>query len=258
MPSTLRLRRLALSLSLVAASVSGPGCLSFLHPAALPPGEIQGIVGDLPGPSQKGVDIFVFNGADPLWYANVAGLRDHLVDAGFARVWFGEVYHGRGFRDQVRLIHKRTPREKIVVVGFDYGAEAARSMACDLAAEGIEIDLLMLLEPRGLSLTPTSPLLPILRKVVVSGRANGDLMEPIRGHEMVRLPGVGRWEVPSSPETLRLLTAEVMQVALRVEVVGPSPFPIELRETPPPPRPIADPDAPLPAGWEWVRPVYSR
>jgi len=258
MPHRSWLRRLLLSASLGAACVSGPGCLSFLHPVSLPPGEVEGIVGDLPGPSQRGVDVFVFNGADPLWYANVAGLRDHLVGAGFKRVWFGEVYHAHDFRQQARMIRKHTPREKIVIVGFDYGAEAARSMACDLAAEGIEIETLILLEPHGLSLTPTSPLLPILRKVVVSGHNHWSIGEPIRGHEMIRLPGVTRYQVPSSPATVRLITHEVMQAALRVEVIGPSPIPIDLRELPPPPRPILDPNAPLPPDWEWIRSGMPR
>src|SRR4029078_11401254 len=121
------------------------------------------------------------------------------------------------FPDAIREVRARDPEAKIVLVGFSWGANSVRRMGHRLPQGGVEVDLLVYLVGDFIWNTPYSRPPNVRRIVNIRGRGlillggvceggdpDGVRNERIEGRHIL---------APSRPETLKLLTEELLALA---------------------------------------------
>ena len=219
---------------------SQSGCLSFLNRIPEPQLEVQKQNEQLPIESRCGVYVFLVNGTDPFGSANLYGVRDYLNKLGFVKSYYGEFFHEWWLIEEIRQLHKEKPDARIVVVGYEYGADAARSIALAGVEAGAGIDMLMYLEPKGLSFSDMSSDHPGIKRLVVLRKEKWFLTDSdVPGSETISLPCSNRYLVPTHSSTLDIIAEEVTHLAMSIPVISP---PTEAF-----PQLLDDP-APTPAG----------
>ena len=216
-----------------------PGCLSCFHPIDRPPPEQIDQCRAVPHECRSNVTIFLFNGADPLEYGNLSGVRDYLNQIGFAKTYYGQIYHAEWCFEEMKRIRAANPEARFVVIGFDFGAETAKILVQKAALGGIATDLLCYLEPKGIGMetgVAHSKLSRIL--TIQASRLFGVPTAPV-GSETVQLTSTTRYGVPTHPATLARLTEELSRISLQIPITtllaGPLP---PLVEAAPQPRPV--------------------
>src|SRR5438876_10377468 len=99
--------RLLSALALAALVVPAGGCLGgLLNPIGPEAREREGRTCPLPQGCRNHVYVFLIHGADPLDFANLSGVRDHLTREGYIKTCYGQMYHTPWFVHEVRRIHK--------------------------------------------------------------------------------------------------------------------------------------------------------
>src|SRR5262245_51259594 len=232
-------RMLAFATTVVCAT-SLSGCLSCLHPVQGPSHEARAFCRDLPAECRSNVYIFMFNGADPTCCGNLAGVRDYLNEIGFGKTYYGQLYHAEYCAKELHKVHAERPNARFVIIGFDYGADAARQLAEAAGAAQVPVDLLLYLEPRGLGGSACCPGVPIQRIVNVCADAGwfGKTAE-LSGAENPRICDAGKFGVPTHHVTIDLITRELTTVALSIPTYSQLDGPIvPLVDPAPSPRPI--------------------
>jgi pimeloyl-ACP methyl ester carboxylesterase len=253
-------RRWSLMPSLLVA-ISPVACLNFLNPVPRAPTEMIELSEQLPKESRLGVYVFLINGNDPLGCANLYGIRDYLNRLGFVKSYYGELYHKWWLEDEIRELHKEKPDARIVVIGYEYGADVALGVAQAGADAGAQIDALIYLEPRGLSFDQVSESQDRIRRVVVVRKEKSYLNDTeVHGAETVTVPCFCRYLVPTHPTTLDAVSTEVTNLAMSVPVIGstPIPFPQILDDPAPTPRQVIGPKPAALDEWDFLKPVGRR
>ena len=128
----------------VTASTWSAGCLSFCHPCYPPPRDQVRACCMMPPCCRNHVYVFFVNGVDPLCYANFAGLRDYVHALGFIKTYYGQFYHEAALAEEVRHVHAADPLAHVVIIGLDQGVNRATDLAETVQAEGIFVDLLVI------------------------------------------------------------------------------------------------------------------
>jgi len=177
-----RFRLLAFGLALAAAGCAGPwrpeplvtefGIGHLIHPVE-EPDSIPVPPGCAAHPEMCRKDhvyVFAVNGLNPLCLGNFNGLCGYLRDQGFTHTYFGQPYTYFWFPDEIREVRARDPDARIVLIGFSWGGNCARSMAHRLAEDGISVDLLVYLVGDTIWNTPYSRPPNVRRVVNVRGR----------------------------------------------------------------------------------------
>ena len=218
------------------------GCLNFAHPTPVYRPEEWRPADELPNESKSCVYVFLFNGPDPLGYCNVAGIRDHLNQIGFGKTYFGQALHLSYFAEKIRFIAANCPEARFVIIGYDTGACEARTLACKAKQAGINLDLLLFLEPRGISSVAAEL---ATHTITIRGTDCGWLgAGNDYAGDVVRLEGVHKLCVPSHADTLNILERELTLIGMAVSfpprndppkkpLIEPFPAP---RETKPKPK----------------------
>ena len=142
-----QVRRLLAALSLVTL----PGCLSYFNSIPEPPLECKRTCEQIPVPCRQKVYVVLMNGVDPFCCGNLKGVRDYLNQLGFVKTYYGQIYHEWCLLDELRTIRDEQPDARIAIVGFELAAGPAESLARKASAEGIPVDLVVLLQPKRLS-----------------------------------------------------------------------------------------------------------
>lgn len=244
-----------LALGLVAA-LATPGCLSCLHPAPAPPDETRQMCAQFPEPCRAGVYVFLLNGCDPLGCANLRGVRDYLARLGFVRTYYGQFYHDAVMVEEIVRLRREDPFARFVVVGYEFGAAAARRVVIDAAAAGVEVDMVALLEPKATA-ADLPPLDGARRFVIIRSTKWWSKEAVEESAEVITLPCHSRFGVPTHPVTLDLIVEEVSHLAQLVpftpdEVEG---FPPILDDPAPTPRPVAEKRPKSFDEWDFLKPV---
>jgi hypothetical protein len=231
------------------------GCWGDFHPIRPPEDwELAGPPAP-PRASQEHVYIFFVHGLDPLDYANLSGLRRFVHDLGYSQTYFGQVYHSRHFAQVIRRIHASDDQAHFVLVGFSAGANTVRTLANDLASEGIVIDLMVYLG--GNTLRDEQRNRPANVKKILHILCEGYIWKghDIAGVENIRYAGKWHFDSPTHPETLRRLAEELAAISGQVPILVPV-VPADPEQAPPPrPVPPAQPVEAAPresqAAGEW-------
>ena len=170
------------------------------------------------------VYIFAINGADPLCVGNLDGLCDYLREQGYTHTYFAQPYTRYWFANEISDVRRQDPEAKIVVIGYSWGCNEARSMVNRLNKDGIPVELLVYLGGDFIWNTrESSP--PNVRRIV-----------NVRGHGLLLLAGLvdganlegarNEWidsrhiELPSRRQTLELLTDELNNLAGATPTTG--------------------------------------
>jgi len=224
------------------------GCLHFVHPNPKVDPCTWKLSDQVPDESKSCVYVILF---DPLVCSNLKGVRDYIHQLGFPKTYYGQHPHLSYFLEKMRWIHGKCGSARFALIGYDAGADAAKELAELAAQEGIPVDLLLFLEPRGDEFAGEST--PAMSSITLRA---ADL-PPIEKHhdgEHSTHP-VGKTGVPTHPKTLAILERELSLVAMTI----PPPVRAEVKLVPlvdpiPPPREITPKPQPLAAEWQFLRP----
>lgn len=206
--------RQVLGQGLLLLGASGiPGCQSSERPAKLTGYERPTVARGIPA-ARDHVSIFLINGMDPTNFGNMTGLRDHLHQAGYSRVVYGQVFHAGDFEQQLRAIRQADAQAKFVLIGFSMGASRAFDIASAVQADPINIDLIVCLSGNyPLSRLPKERP-PNVRKVV-NVLASGLMKNAGQRDyaENIRLPGAWHYGTPTHPTTLQVIDERLAGLA---------------------------------------------
>jgi hypothetical protein len=197
------------------------------------------------------------NGLDPVNYGNLTGLRDYVQDLGFGKTYYGQLFHAGWFEKEIRHIHQDDPDARIVLIGFSLGVQEMHSVAKDLSAEGIPIDLLVFLSGNHpVWFMPSERPANVHRVVNILASGSMKAFGVREFAENVRLPdGTWHFDTPTHAYTLEKLSEELAALALTVplrEIVRQPPLP---EEEAPTPRPVKPETRGPRDEWDFLRPV---
>jgi hypothetical protein len=211
----------------------------------------------LPTSCRGHVHVFLLNGLDPVNYGNLTGLRDYIHTLGFAKTYFGQIYHVWWCEKEIRNIHREDPDARFVLIGFSLGSNVAYEVARGVKQDGIYIDLLVFLSGNHFA-SPMPHQRPenvgrvvnLLAGGLMGGRGERDWAEN------VRLSGTQHFDPPTHPSTLEVLSKELTDLAASVPVVVPASRPPSTAgEEAPAPRPVQTKSSARRDEWDFLKPV---
>jgi hypothetical protein len=213
------------------------GCLTWLNPVAPLTPEKAALCLEIPKPCRNHVHIFFIHGLDPLDFANLTGVCDHLHKLGFIKTHFGQLYHIWKFKSELRKVHEQDPEARFALIGFSFGANMVRDLANALKDEDVPIDLLFYLG--GNTLENTTPNRPphVLR--IVNVLAHGWIWHgaTLDGAENVEYSDCWHFGSPTHLHTLDVLAQELAAIAQRIPIVEHPAVPKQFPGVQPPPKP---------------------
>jgi hypothetical protein len=192
-----------------------PG-LGFLHPLPSSEPDVNRLCRGLPQEEKNHVYIFLINGLDPLYLANLNGLCAYLQALGFAQAEVGQMTASGTFLEKIRRIHASDPRARVVLLGFSAGAYRAQGVVQALKRENISIDVLVYVGADMIREGGRSQPENVHRVVNITGHgfllSGYDLFfngTTLAGARNVRLPA-RHFALPSRPETLQIVVEELV------------------------------------------------
>jgi pimeloyl-ACP methyl ester carboxylesterase len=237
------------------ALLPGTGCLSFVHPVATPAPELaESCKGSLQC-ARDHVYVFFIHGLDPFDLANLEGVRTFVHELGFRKTYFGQLHHKSFFEREIHRLHEEDGDARFVLIGFSYGANAARSIAQTASHEDIAIDLIVYLG--GNTLTNTSEDQPDNAREIINILAsgciwNGSQMDRARNYNVSDVYHFGS---PSHPLTLEVLARELTVVTASVPVSESRAAMPHADESLPTPRPVKEPPSAKRDEWDFLKPI---
>jgi hypothetical protein len=153
--------------------------------------------------------IFLINGLDPLHYADLPGLADHLCASGYSHVYYRELLTAGEFVEQIKQIAQEDARAKFVLIGYSFGANQARNITHALRDEGIAIDLLVYLNANTLRNTPYDR--PDNARRVLNILAWGFLLDgaQLDNAENIEIADAWHFNTPTHPQTIQIIKREL-------------------------------------------------
>ncbi len=102
------------------------------------------------------VHFFLINGLDPFYCANLNGLAAYCRAIGFANTACYQMPSAWRVRLEIETIRRRDPQARIVLLGYSFGANLARSIANGMQADGTFLDCLIYVGGDTILNTPSS------------------------------------------------------------------------------------------------------
>jgi hypothetical protein len=182
--------------------------LGFLHPLPASEPVICRQCRSLPPEAKDHVYVFLVNGLDPLYIANLNGLSAYLQSAlGFKQVEAGQMTSALALRSRITHIRASDPQARIVLLGFSAGANCVRSLAHALKKDDVTIDLLIYLG--GVTVFDGNYSRPENARRIVNINCDWALKGDIGGARNEHLP-VRHFGLPSCARTIEILTEELV------------------------------------------------
>jgi len=232
-----------------------PGCMICANPVTAPPTAEHREIVLAPQCCRNGVHVFLINGIDPLDCGNLSGLRRYLNEHGFPKTYHGEAYHCGWYRREILRIREQYPEDRIAVVAFDWGATIASKLVRELNDQHIAVDLVVLLDPKGLAGDEKFPCPKVFNLRAESGLTDTVI---ISGAENITVAESSHFGVPTHPLTIELLHKELNALAMGVpQILGPLEPPAPLVDPAPSPRPITAVTASKSDGWDYLKPRFA-
>ncbi len=119
--------------------------LGHLQPLQPPRPEIEAIGLAVPQQSKDHTYLFFINGLDPYYIANFRAQCQYMKTIGYSNSFCGKLKHVELFRSKIIDVRKEDPQAHVVVVGYSFGANCARTLANLLKEDNVRIDLLVYL-----------------------------------------------------------------------------------------------------------------
>jgi hypothetical protein len=184
--------------------------LGFLHP--LPSNEpiICQQCRSLPQEAKDHIYIFLVNGVDPLYSANLNGLCAYLHSLGFAHTEAVRMISAFTLRDRILDIRASDLKARFVLLGYSAGANCVRSLAQGFNGDNLTIDLMIYLGRVTPLDTEYSRLGNGCRIVNITG--GWIVTGEIYGARNEHVP-VGHYALPSSARTIEILVEELVSLS---------------------------------------------
>ena len=160
---------------------------------------------DLPTQCRNEVHVFMMHGLTPSTDCGLNALRLKLGDNGFAKVGMGELCHAGWVKSEIDCIRRNDPDARFVLLGYDLGAATAVSLSRDLAAKGIPVEAVVLLDPMGCSAEPCGA----RTLLITSGM--GIASVPHSGRVVVAT--ASHFGLPAHPTTVAVITDLLSDIA---------------------------------------------
>ena len=104
---------------------------------------------DLPACQRNEVYVFAISSLNPVSIVALDGLRDELNRQGFAKVATGQTIHTGWMAREMRRIRDAEPEAVFVVVGFESAGSSAVALAEKVAAEGLTVGGVVVIDSAG-------------------------------------------------------------------------------------------------------------
>jgi len=206
---------------LLAAAALNGGCLSFVHPCGRPRPEQVQECALTPACCRNHVYVFFVQGFDPFGAANLSGVRDYVQSLGFIKTYYGQLYHAGFFGREVRRLHNEDPDAHFVLVGYNLGADAVRSLAQNLQTDSIFVDVVVYLEGDPKQDGPRTRPANVGRVVNIAAKGWFGNAPTLDDAVNVRYTDVSSFGSPAHEYTLETLAHELTSVAGLVPATDP-------------------------------------
>ncbi len=192
------------------------GDLGYVHAMEKPAPDIDQLGEQVPQEIKDHTWLFFINGLDPYYLANFRGQCQHLKWLGYNHAYCGQMSHTEMFRTMIPQVRRDDPQARVVVAGYSFGANCARTLANQLKDDGVRIDLLIYLGGDTVGNDGASRPANVGRIVNISGHASillgYDLFlkgENIQGASNHRLDA-RHFLLPTRAETAELLVRNIV------------------------------------------------
>jgi hypothetical protein len=231
--------------------------LSCFNPVPEPQCDTKTFCKLVPAPCRDQVYVVLLNGVDPFECANISGVRDYLNGLGFVKTYYAQLYHEGCLLKELQSVHAEHPDAKFAIIGFEFGAIPARKLARNAGYLGLSVDLLVYVQPKGLTTLSNIAEPEVGRRITIRGYKESAPEALEDEGEIVSVPSFFRYSVPTNAATLEALTNELTSLALSVVVpVAPmEPFPQLLDDPAPTPRPVTKRNPQPFDDWDFLKPV---
>ena len=192
--------------ALLAGAVANAGCVTHC-PKGTEQAWRHGAEYDVPTACRARVHVFMIHGATPSTDTGLEALRVKLGESGFAKVGTGELYSALWVKSEIDCIRFNDPDARFVLVGYDYGAATAVSLARDLCAKGANVDAVVLLDPLGCGTAPSG-----VRTLLIAS-AKGACCAPHT--ERLVVPDASHFGLPAHPVTVSAVTELLNDIAVQ-------------------------------------------
>ena len=192
--------------AILATGLANTGCVSPCYKCYKSAWE-HGADYDLPTPCRNRVHVFMMHGLTPSTDSGLNALRLKLGESGFAKVGTGELCHAGWVKDEIACIRQHDPDARFVLLGYDLGAATATAVARDLAAKGVNVEAVVLLDPMGCSAEPCGA-----RTILITS-GNGTARVP--HSERIAVPDASHFGLPTHPVTVGTLTELLKDIAVK-------------------------------------------
>jgi hypothetical protein len=227
--------------ALLLSAWTGGGCalpLYSIHPV---PPDLAETCDCIALSGRNHVYTFFVQGADPLDFANLEGVKEYVQALGFHKTWFGHCYHVPHFAELIVQISQCDPDARFVIVSMVHGVDAGRKLAYTVGERNVGIDLLVLLDgnlPRVADDSRPPHVRRVLTIVAVNCKEKYRSAVNADGTHEVESGPLG---VPTDSGTLQVLARELATLAGSIEVVEDVPVQISRPIYPDPSSVVADP-----------------
>jgi hypothetical protein len=244
-----RMCRLGVLLLALILAGTQSGCVHMME-SITPVQEHQLLCKSMPAACRNHVNLFFINGYDPLDCVNLSGLKEHLEELGYIKVYLGYFYHSDYFYDEIQRIHHVDPLARFVILGASHGAVYASELARRAASASIPVDLLVSLDgdEAGVAKYHHAGVLQVLHihgDKSSSATAAGNLTT-----RHVIVPNSGYWSLATRPETIETMLHEVTNVASHVTLIQYVPVPVTSLE--PTPRAVLESASARKDDWDFL------
>jgi pimeloyl-ACP methyl ester carboxylesterase len=227
------------------------GLGTYIHPLNVPYASLDEQSQAIPEAQRDQVHFFVINGFDPLYVANLNGMAEYIQSLGFRNTRLFLLAQSSAAGDEIRAVRQQAPSARIILMGYSWGTNAARSIANQLSNENIYIDSLIYLGGDTIMNVPQSRPGNVGNVLNITGNGliflGGNLYykgDNIGGADNRRL-AVRHMLLPSRREAIEWISQEVIRVAQETPVSA-QPTKAAPAEPTPPSIPAKDPTVPTP------------
>lgn len=162
---------------------------------------------DLPTPCRNRVHVFMVHGLTPSTDCGLNALRIKLGENGFPMVGIGELCHYWWVKDEIECIRHNDPDARLVLLGYDYGAPVAVSLARSLKEKNVPVDAVVLLDPKGCGPDPSG----VYTLLIANGGSTACAPHSAR----VVVPGATHFGLPAHATTVAVITDLLNNIAAR-------------------------------------------
>ena len=209
--------KVALGLLLLSAL---PGCAttSSVLSRPEPPADLRERCHSLPAACRERVHVYMINGLTflPHMVGSMNSVAPYIEDLGFSKTKVGTHYSRWSFQDEIRRIHAQDPGAHFVLIGYSIGGGVVHAMAESLRADGISIDLMVLIDGHSfrhrLSETPAN----VERVVAINSASPWLAGQSFASQASYSVNAFFHLAAPRREETLRILGNELIHTAAAI------------------------------------------